>query len=334
MNEAILAVLKDAKDQWISGAELSRRLGVSRTAVWKHMESLRASGYVLEAHQRRGYRLVSAPDAVTPGELLPGLTTERFGRQIEYREAVPSTNDLAKELARAGAPEGFLVITDEQTAGRGRLGRSWTTPGGTALAMSLVLRPTLPPHHAPRITLTAAVAVAEAVREVTGLPAGIKWPNDVQIGGRKLCGILTEMESEMLSQVTFVVLGVGLNVNVPREAMPEAFRESATSLLLETGAPVPRAPLARAVLVRLEAAYEELQAGRFPALLDRWRGLSVTLGRPVRIFSVTGEPFLDGVAEDVDADGALLVRSADGAGVPGLHRVLAGEVSLRPQRTT
>lgn len=321
----LLAALRAAGEEWVSGEELSRRLGISRTAIWKQMQSLRERGYVVEAQPRLGYRLVGAPDAVTPDELLPGMTTRRFGRHIEYRPTVGSTNDVAKELARAGAPEGLVVIADEQTTGRGRLGRAWSTPRGSALAVSLVLRPSLPPYEAPRITLVAAVAVAEAVRAVTGLPAGIKWPNDIQIGGRKLCGILTEMEAEM-ERVSFVVCGVGLNVNIPREQFPLELRETATSLMAELGRPVARAPLLQAMMARLEEGYDQLLAGRFAAVLDRWRALSVTLGQPVRVLAVAGGADLEGTAEDVDQDGALLVRTANGE----RRRVLAGDVSLRP----
>jgi len=168
--------------------------------------------------------------------------------------------------------------------------------------------------------------VAEAVRAVTGLPAGIKWPNDVQVEERKFCGILTEMEAE-IDRIAFIVCGMGLNVNLPRESLPEEFRSSATSWMAELGAPVSRAALVQAVLARLETVYGELIAGRFDAVLDRWRALSITLGQPVRVLSVTGEATVEGVAEDVDEEGALLVReSATGK----LCRVMAGEVSLRP----
>jgi len=326
MKEAVLAVLRAAGSGWVSGEELSQRLGVSRTAVWKQMEVLRSAGYTLEAQPRLGYRLTGAPDSVTPDEVLPGLATRAFGRQIEYRESVGSTNELAKQLARSGAPEGLLVLADEQTAGKGRLGRSWTTPRGSALAMSLVLRPELPPVLAPRITLVAAVAVAEAVREVTGLPAGIKWPNDLQLFGRKFCGILTEMDAEM-ERVAFVVCGMGLNVNMDRADLPEAFREVATSLKAEKGETFRRAPLVQAVMARFEDIYGRLTAGRFDQVLDRWRALSITLGQEVSALSMAGEPTLTGLAEDVDDDGALLIRTEDGI----LVRVMSGEVSLRPR---
>jgi len=321
----LLALFAAAGDSWVSGEAISRRIGVSRTAVWKHVEALRALGYQVEAAPRKGYRLIARPDLLTPEEVSAGLTTRRLGRVIEYRETVGSTNDLAKDLARKGVPEGLLVLADQQTAGKGRLGRSWLTPPGAAIAMSLVLRPALPPHEAPRITLAAAVAVTEAVRDMTGLPAGIKWPNDVQLEGRKLCGILTEMEAE-LDRVAFVVLGIGVNVGLRREQMAPALRETATSLALEGAIGVRRAVLVQAILSRFEQAYDDLLAGRFPQVLSRWRSLSVTLGRPVRVHGLGGQVTLEGVAQDVDDDGALLVRDADGC----LHRVLSGEVSLRP----
>lgn len=325
-SEALLALLREAGDGWVSGEAVSQRLGVSRTAVWKQVEALRAMGYEVEAAPRKGYRLTARPDAVTGSEIIPGLSTRLFGRAIEYRESLGSTNELAKQLARSGAPEGLLVVADEQTAGKGRLGRAWSTPPGSALAMSLLLRPNLPPYHAPRITLAAAVAVCEAVREVTGLPAGIKWPNDLQVNGRKVCGILTEMEAE-IDRVAFVILGIGLNVHLKREEMDPAFRESATSLAEEGAVGLRRAALVQAIMARFEPIYQELTAGHFDRVLARWRALSVTLGAPVRALHVGGEVQVEGVAEGVDEEGALLIRDAAGA----LHRVASGEVSIRPR---
>lgn len=320
----LLALLDEAGGGWVSGEAISHRLGVSRTAIWKQVEALRAQGYQVDAAPRKGYRLVARPDLLTPGEVLHGLATQRLGRRIEYRESVNSTNDLAKALAREGAPEGLLVLADEQTGGKGRLGRRWSTPPGAAVAMSLLLRPDLPPYQAPRITLAAAVAVAEAVRSLTGLEAGIKWPNDMQVGGRKLCGILTEMEAEV-DRVAFVVVGIGLNVGLRREEMAPDFRENATSLALEGVTGVRRADVVRAILAAFEPVYGELQAGRFDRVLDRWRAFSVTLGAQVRVLAVDGRVALEGLAEAVDEEGALLVR--DDAGQ--VHRVLSGEVSLR-----
>lgn len=231
----LLDLLAAAGEDWVSGEAISTQLGISRAAVWKQVEALRAGGYAVEAAPRRGYRLAARPDRLSVLEIEAGLRTERFGRPVEAHEVIGSTNERAKELARQGAPEGLLVTAEQQTAGKGRLGRPWQTPAGRALALSLLLRPLIPPTLAPRLTLVAAVAVAEAVRAETGLPVGIKWPNDLQIAGRKLCGILTEMEAE-IEQVRFVVLGIGLNVNQTLAEFPPELRETATSLRLALGA--------------------------------------------------------------------------------------------------
>jgi BirA family biotin operon repressor/biotin-[acetyl-CoA-carboxylase] ligase len=340
----LLALLTAAGSDWVSGEAISAQLGISRAAVWKQIEALRAEGYEIEAAPRRGYRLAARPDRLLAPEIEAGLLTKRFGRPVEAYESIGSTNERAKELARAGAPEGLLVTAEQQTAGKGRLGRPWQTPPGRALAMSLLLRPPIPPTLAPRLTLVAAVAVAEAVRSVTGLPVGIKWPNDLQIEGRKLCGILTEMEAE-IEQVRFVVLGIGLNVNQVLEEFPPELRETATSLRLEAvlvaggmaagaaqgGAAeqrptLARLPLLQAILARLEARYDQFLAGGWAEILTAWRELSVTLGRPLRVIPASGEPAWEGTAVDVDAEGALLVRRPDGS----VDRVVAGEVSIRP----
>lgn len=322
----ILQALRERAGDPVSGEELARCLGLSRAAVWKHITALRQSGYPIEGSPRRGYVLGAVPDLLAAEEIRSGLETRVIGRQIDFRASVTSTNDIARELGRRGAPEGLVVVADEQTAGRGRLRRPWASPPGVGLWMSVLLRPPLPAHELGRLTLAAAVAVVEAVRDGAGVAAGIKWPNDVVVGGRKLCGILTELEADW-EQVHFAVVGIGVNVNTPPEAFPPDVREAATSLRIEAGHPVPRAPLARAILAGLERAYGETLAGQFERVLARWRAYTVTLGRPVRVLPVAGgRPPIDGVALDVDGDGALLVRLADGR----VERVLAGEVSLRP----
>jgi BirA family biotin operon repressor/biotin-[acetyl-CoA-carboxylase] ligase len=327
MNRTLLDLLTAAGTDWVSGEAISQRLGISRAAVWKQIEALRSAGYEVEAAPRRGYRLAGRPDKLTAVEIQAGLTTERFGRTVEAHAQIGSTNERAKELGRVGAPEGLLVVAEEQTAGKGRLGRSWSTPPGRALALSLLLRPAIAPIEAPRLTLVAAVAVAEAVRAETGLDVGIKWPNDLYVDGRKLCGILTELEAE-IERVRFVVLGIGLNVNQAEAEFPPDIRETATSLRREAGRPFDRRSLLRAILARLEARYAQFLAGEWPALRAAWRSLSVTLGRPVRVVPASGEPAWEGEALDVDGEGALLVRRPDGS----VERVVAGEVSIRPAR--
>jgi BirA family transcriptional regulator, biotin operon repressor / biotin---[acetyl-CoA-carboxylase] ligase len=315
VKEAVLAALREAKGGFISGEELSRRLGVSRTAIFKQIELLREEGYLIAASPRRGYALKEAPDLVTPAELAAAALPALCAGRVEYRPSVGSTNELAKELARRGAPEGTLVIADQQTAGKGRLGRSWTSAPGAGIWMSLLLRPAVAPHAAPRLTLLSAVAVAEGVSEAVGLQAQIKWPNDLQLEGRKFCGILTEMEAE-LERVAFVVCGIGINVN----HVPEEFRPGATCLREAAGKPVRRAAVAAAVL----RAFEGWHGQPFDAVLQRCRERSATLGRQVTAVPAAGGALLTGRAHDLDADGALLIESGG-----RLHRVVAGEVSIR-----
>ena len=210
---AVLQVLRGAADP-ISGEYLAAQLGLSRAAVWKRVHRLKAQGYVIEGSPRRGYRLLAVPDKLLPEEVLQGLKTRRFTGPVHHFETLDSTNDLAKELAARGAPEGTVVVAETQTGGRGRLGREWNSPPGVGLYVSLVLRPMLPPMELPQITLTTAVAVVRAVRRVAGVAPGIKWPNDLLFNGKKLGGILTEMETES-DRIRHVVVGLGLNVNNP-----------------------------------------------------------------------------------------------------------------------
>lgn len=315
VKEQVLAALREAEGLYLSGEAISSRLGVSRTAVFKQIEALRALGYQIDAMPRRGYRLASEPDLVTADQIAQAGIAGRFGGRIVYLPSVGSTNEAAKEAARQGAREGTLVIADQQTSGKGRLGRPWASPSGAGIWMSLVLRPQAPPYQAPRLTLVAAVAVGEAVRAVTGLDAGIKWPNDLQVGGRKFCGILTEMEAE-LDRVAFVICGIGINVN----AVPDQFRPGATSLKEEAGRTLRRAPLVAAVLASFERWYDR----PFAEALSRWRELSITLGRKVSVVPAAGGSPVEGIARDVDEEGALLVE-VDGK----VRRVVAGEVSIR-----
>lgn len=257
-------------------------------------------------------------ERLTAQVLEPLLRTRWLGRVLHVHEVLPSTNESAFLLAQQGAPHGTVVLAEQQTAGRGRRGRSWVSPPGLNLYFSAVLRPELPPTRAPELTLVAAVALAESLREA-GAPAAIKWPNDVQLEGRKVAGILTELSASS-EHVHFIVLGMGVNVNAGPEHFPPELAALATSLAQALGRPVPRAAFAAALWERLEAWLERHQAGGFEPVLARWRQLSSTLGQPVRVRTDRQE--LVGVAEGVDASGALLLRTAGGT----LERVLAGDV--------
>ena len=249
------------------------------------------------------------------------LGPTRLWRQVVYLPAVGSTNDVAKELAARGAPEGAVVVADEQTAGRGRLERRWLAPPGACLLCSLLFRPSLSPSQANWLMMLCSLAAADAVKEIAGLQVSLKWPNDLitqSQNWRKLAGLLTEtgMVGERLD---FVVVGIGINVNVPPEALPD-LAPNAASILAETGREVDRAPLLAVFLSGVEVRYERLRAGESPH--QEWAARLATLGRPVEV-TTSGEP-LTGVAESVDQDGALLLRTPDGA----LQRLLAGDVTL------
>jgi BirA family biotin operon repressor/biotin-[acetyl-CoA-carboxylase] ligase len=314
---AVLQVLRGAADP-ISGEYLAAQLGLSRAAVWKRVHRLKAQGYVIEGSPRRGYRLLAVPDRLLPEEVLQGLKTRLFTGPVHYFETLDSTNDLAKALAAQGAPEGAVVVAEAQTSGRGRLGREWDSPPGVGLYVSLVLRPMLPPMELPQITLTTAVAVVRAVRRVTGLAPGIKWPNDLLINGKKLGGILTEMETES-DRIRHVVVGLGLNVNNP--GFPFDLAATATSLALAAGRTFSRVNLLQAWLEEFEELYDRFLNQGFAEILEEWKGAAVTLGQIVTVRQ--GPREISGQATDVAPDGALLLRTIDGEMV----RVTSGEIT-------
>lgn len=326
----VLEALRETGNGWLSGEALSIRLGVSRAQVWKHVEALRAGGYQIEGEAGGGYRLRRAPDRLYPEEVLAGLETRWLGRVYHYFETTGSTNDVAHELARAGAPHGATVVAEGQTRGRGRLGRSFFSPPYLNLYTSIVLRPALGLSRAPTVVLAAAVAVADTVAAMVERDdaVSIKWPNDVQLGGRKVSGILMELHAEA-DRVAFLILGLGVNLNVDPLGFPEEFRDTATSVAGFRGAPVDRVVFARRLFVTLEEVMDRFAAGGFDSLRDRFEARFGMTGQRVRVVE-PGDRVITGVAMGVDADGALRVRRDDGE----LRRVLAGDVTLdRPGGT-
>lgn len=321
--EQVLIFLAEGAGEFVSGEAMSGKLGLSRAAVWKHINGLREKGYRIDAVPARGYRLVEIPDRLTALEVGPLLGTRELGRTIHHLESIGSTSDLAKQLAAAGAEHGEVVIAEQQTAGRGRRGRAWTSAPGKNVTLSVILRPELEPARTPELTLVASVAICEAVRHA-GVEAKIKWPNDLVVNGRKLAGILTEMVSEP-ERVQWVVLGIGVNVNVQEQDFPSELRGLATSLRIERGMPAPRALFTAALLGRLEDWLDRHHAEGFEPIRRAWSARSATLGQDVRI--ETGGKTFEGKAEEIDPSGALWVR----CGAERV-RVVAGDVEHLRER--
>jgi BirA family biotin operon repressor/biotin-[acetyl-CoA-carboxylase] ligase len=317
----IVATLHAAGD-FVSGKNLASELGVSRTAVWKQIAALEQQGFVIERARGRGYRLAATPGGLTEGEIASTLLTEWLGRSLICKALTGSTNSDVSALGRAGAPEGTVVVTDAQTAGRGRLGRSWVSRPGLNLYMSILLRPRIVPAAAPQLALVAGLAVAEAFEE-EGAAASIKWPNDVLLGGRKACGILTELEAEA-DRVDFVVVGIGVNLNSVDDDFPPELRTRATSLRLARGREVERARFAAQLLSRFEQCYSRFREHGFGALASEWERRSALVGRELTIDGA-GE-VVSGEYAGIDPEGALLLRDRGANG--NLRRVLAGDVTI------
>jgi BirA family biotin operon repressor/biotin-[acetyl-CoA-carboxylase] ligase len=318
----LLAALRRGGEACVSGVQLSEAAGVTRAAVWARVEELRRLGYEIEASPHLGYRLLSSPDLLHADDLLARLGTTRvIGRDIRVFKQTASTSDIAQKLAEDGVAEGAVVFAEAQTQGRGRLGRQWLSPPGKGLWFSVLLRPALPPQQATQLTVAAAVALARAVEIQTGLKPEIKWPNDLLVGGKKVAGILTELNAE-LERIHSLILGIGVDVNQAAADFPAALRASVTSLRLATGAAVDRPELAAHVLRELDADYARIAGGKFRAVAEEWEHRCTTLGQRVVIHC--GGRRLAGRAEALDAEGALLLRTEHGH----LERIIGGDVTV------
>ena len=325
MDEEILQLLREHPSAFLSGEEISRRLKVTRTAVWKRVKRLRTLGYEIEASTRSGYRLIRSPDLLTPSEVKPLLTTKWMGKTIHYFRSIDSTNSKAYQLALEGAEEGEVVIAESQVKGRGRLGRHWFSPSFLNLYLSVILRPQIPPHQASLITLMAAVATANAIEKYSGLLPLIKWPNDILIRDRKVAGLLNEIHSEM-DRIHFVILGIGVNLNMDGKMFSKEIRGVATSLKREMGQTISRKAFLQSLLEELESWYEIfLKEGGAP-VLKAWRDRAKIEGKRVRVTSF-GET-LSGVAVDIDSDGAMILETKDGK----RKRIVAGDVEYRSSK--
>ena len=321
MRNEILDYFRKADGNFVSGQQISKDLHLSRTAIWKHINVLKERGYIFESSTRKGYRLIYAPNLLTPLEIDSALHTETFGRHVVYLESTQSTNEEAKKIAREGAEEGTIVVAEEQITGHGRLARGFYSPFAKGIWFSLILCPKFFPMEASKCTLLAAVGVCRGIRRMGLADAGIKWPNDILVHGKKLVGILTLMSASM-EKIDYIIMGIGINTGIKKNEFPEDFREGATSFLNE-GINVSRKDLLAAILGELEKEYSIAQDEGFDKVLDDWRALSVTLGQEVRV--IFGDDSYTGKAVDIDRDGCLLVNTGS-----EVKRVIAGDVSIRP----
>lgn len=324
MKEKILQLLRTNTNEYISGEELCHRFDVSRTAIWKHIKDLQEEGYTIHAVRNRGYRLLAVPDVVTSAEIRPGLKTKRMGQYVVDLKQTESTNIVAAKLAEEGEPEGTLVVADLQTGGKGRRGRSWFSPAGTGIWMSLILRPHLPMAQAPQLTLVTAVAVSLALTELTGEKAGIKWPNDILFGDRKCCGILLEMNMES-EEIKYVIVGIGMNVNQKQGDFPEELQTKAASLFTICGKQFKRAEVIQRILEQFEFLYDRyLEEGGFAPVRNEWKRQSITLGK--QVFAQTPRGNLSGIAIDIDEMGALIIQNEDGV----LQKIYSADILFTP----
>lgn len=314
MQDKILTILKK-KEDYVSGEDISAHLKISRQALWKHIQELKESGYAIEAVPHLGYRLESSPDRLFEFEISRGLETKAFGKKIFYFDTLTSTIDMAMDLGVKGASGGTLILAESQTKGKGRLGRAWFSPKYKGLYMSLILRPDMLPTQAPILTLLAAVSVCEAIKKASGIATLIKWPNDLLINNKKVCGILTQVVAET-DKIDFLIISAGINVNNDKKSLIS----TATSLKEQKKEEVSRVPLLQEILRQLEANYSVLEKKGAPQILEKWRSHNTTLGRRVKVYC--HHRHIEGEALDIDVDGGLLVRKDNGI----TERVMSGDV--------
>lgn len=318
MKKLILQRLKEA-DTFISGETLCKELGVTRSAIWKNIKSLKGQGYEIESVQNKGYRLRSTPDILNTQEILDGLTTEFMGKTIYSFDTLDSTNDVAKEYANNNCPDGTIIIAEQQKNGKGRLGRSWTSSPYQNITFSIVLRPNLAPHQLSIITLIIGLAVCKAIRSISKCDAMIKWPNDIIIGNKKICGILTEISAEA-EQINYIVCGIGINVNCSFSFEDIAYKS--TSLFMETQRVYKRKRIVQVLLAEIEKVYLDYMNSP-TAVLEEYKKYCVSLGKVVSA-QQRKEP-ISGVAIDISDGGELIIESE----TKQLFTIFSGEVSVQ-----
>lgn len=317
--DRILSLFRSQNDSYISGQEISNQLNISRAAVWKQVKALRELGFIIDSKHSQGYRLIEAPDLIFGTDIENRLDTEIIGHKVVSVQETDSTNIQIRGMAERGAREGTVLIADRQSAGRGRLGRRWESPSGVNLYCSILLKPQMPVQQAPQLTFLSAVAVAETLNQVCHLDARVKWPNDILVGGAKISGLLNEMNAET-EQIHYVILGVGINLNMTADQFPPELNYPATSAFLETGREVDRVLFLKILLERLDRYYREFIEHGFGPIRSRWEALCGVMNQRVSVTLQSG--VLTGTVVGLDPDGALRVQSDDGR----VERILAGDV--------
>jgi BirA family transcriptional regulator, biotin operon repressor / biotin---[acetyl-CoA-carboxylase] ligase len=309
VRQALLDAFKNANGNFISGEKLAQNIGCSRTAIWKHIEDLKKEGFHVEAVRKKGYRLLEQSNKLSENEIYLGLETEEIGRSVYFFESVTSTQKVAKEYAMNGAKHGTLIVADEQTEGRGRMVRKWYSPKGTGIWASFILRPDIQIQHAPQLTLLSAVAVVQAIKKVTHITPEIKWPNDILISGRKVCGILTELQAEE-DRIQSVILGIGINVNQDKNDFSAEIIKKATSLKIELGKTVNRSSLIQSLCYYIEQLLHLYISEGFTPIKSLWETYAVSIGKRISARTVKGT--FDGVALGINNEGVLLLKQDNG----------------------
>ncbi|MDQ0197534.1 biotin--[acetyl-CoA-carboxylase] ligase [Neobacillus ginsengisoli] len=321
IRKELLDAFTNAGDSYLSGQHIAELIGCSRTAVWKHIEELRKDGFELEAVRRKGYRILKTPERITADEIRLGLKTKFMGKNIHYEESVDSTQKIAHRFAYEDVPEGTAIIAEEQISGRGRMDRKWHSPKFSGVWMSLILRPNIPLTKAPQLTLLTAVAVVQAIEEMTDLVPEIKWPNDILINGKKVTGILTELQAEA-DRIHSIIVGIGINVNQKPVDFPLELQEIASSLLIEKGAPVSRADLIRSIFTHFEKLYLlYLDEGFFPIKL-LWESYAVSIGNHLKARTITHT--IEGKALGITDEGVLKLEDENGV----IHQIYSADIEL------
>ncbi|WP_127836607.1 biotin--[acetyl-CoA-carboxylase] ligase [Clostridium prolinivorans] len=322
MKKQILKLLKENNNDFLSGEYISRTLGVSRSAIWKHIKQLKEEGYKIEAVSNKGYKLKSSPDLLTLEEIEPYLNSSVIGRNFVYFNSIDSTNNAAKKIADDENSHGTVLISEEQTNGKGRLGRHWISPKYKGIWMSIILKPNLDPIDASKITQIAAAAVTLSLLEMN-IKASIKWPNDIILNHKKVCGILTEMNAE-LTNIHHVIVGIGINVNADKEDFPDDLKNIATSLKIESNNKINRQILTAKILNNFEILYDKfINNNDIESSLKICREYSAILGSEIIIINKGKK--VSAKALDIDEEGKLIVKYSNG----NIEKIISGEISIR-----